>query len=245
MESLYIGCSGFSYSHWKNIFYPNELSKNKWLEYYAEHFNTLELNVTFYRLPSENTFLKWYNNTPKNFIFSVKGSRFITHIKKLSNCEKATENFFNNVLLLKDKLGAILWQFPPTFEYDINTLEVFIKNINKYNVKNCFEFRNSSWICNETIELCKFYNISLCLADWPDFLKNTPLTANYIYMRRHGKSGSYASCYTKNELMEDANFIKAHYINKEAIFIYFNNDFNAYAPKNALQLKNLIETNNQ
>jgi uncharacterized protein YecE (DUF72 family) len=150
----------------------------------------------------------------------------------------------NGALLLKEKLGAILWQFPPSFKCSIKTLELFIKNINNYNVKNCFEFRNNTWICDEIIDLCKSYNIALCIADWPEFLKNVPLTADFIYIRRHGKSGSYASCYTENELMEDANFIKTNYINKEAIFIYFNNDFNAYAPKNALTLKSLLETNN-
>jgi uncharacterized protein YecE (DUF72 family) len=144
----------------------------------------------------------------------------------------------NGALLLKEKLGAILWQFPPSFKCSIKTLELFIKNINNYNVKNCFEFRNNTWICDEIIDLCKSYNIALCIADWPEFLKNVPLTADFIYIRRHGKSGSYASCYTEDALREDANFIKTHLIDKNYIFIYFNNDFNAYAPKNASTLKN-------
>jgi uncharacterized protein YecE (DUF72 family) len=240
VADVMIGCSGFIYDHWRGSFYPTGLSKNYWLEYYCRHFNTVELNVTFYRLPARETFSKWYRTTPEGFSFSLKGSRFITHVKKLKDCAEPIEVFFSRASLLKEKLGAILWQFPPTFSIDIDRLKEFLTVLKQYSMKNTFEFRNKTWINKKIIDLLEQENAAFCLADYPDFLNKLPLTADFVYIRRHGKDGSYATSYSKEVLKKDAKKIKSYVRQKKDIFIYFNNDAYGYAPKNAAELKTLV-----
>jgi uncharacterized protein YecE (DUF72 family) len=236
MSDLRIGCSGFLYDHWRGNFYPEDLSKNHWLEYYSRHFSTVELNVTFHRLPERETVAKWYLTTPKDFVFSLKGSRFVTHVKKLKDCSEPIEAFFSRASVLKEKLGVILWQFPPTFNLDIDRFKEFLETIKPYNIKYAFEFRNKTWINKKIYSLLEKQNAALCVADYPDYLNNLPVTADFIYIRRHGKEGNYASSYSTESLKEDAKFIKASSKTKKDLFIYFNNDAFGYAPKNAEEL---------
>jgi uncharacterized protein YecE (DUF72 family) len=239
LADLRIGCSGFLYDHWRKNFYPEDLSKNYWLEYYSKHFSTVELNVTFYKLPDRETFSKWYLSTTEGFVFSLKGSRFITHIKKLKDCAEPVEAFFSRALLLKEKLGVILWQFPPSLTLDLERLEDFIELLEPYEMKNTFEFRNKTWINKKVVDLLKKKNVALCMADWPDFLDKLPLTANFVYIRRHGQEGSYATEYSKELLNKDAKRIKVYLRQKKDVFIYFNNDAFGYAPKNVSELVTL------
>jgi uncharacterized protein YecE (DUF72 family) len=239
LADLRIGCSGFLYDHWRKNFYPEDLSKNYWLEYYSKHISTVELNVTFYKLPDRETFSKWYLSTPEGFVFSLKGSRFITHIKKVKDCAEPVEAFFSRALLLKEKLGVILWQFPPSLALDLERLKDFIELLEPYEMKNTFEFRNKTWINKKVVDLLKKKNVALCMADWPDFLDKLPLTANFVYIRRHGQEGSYATEYSKELLNKDAKRIKAYLKQKKDVFIYFNNDAFGYAPKNVSELVTL------
>jgi uncharacterized protein YecE (DUF72 family) len=239
LADLRIGCSGFLYDHWRKNFYPEDLSKNYWLEYYSKHISTVELNVTFYKLPDRETFSKWYLSTPEGFVFSLKGSRFITHIKKVKDCAEPVEAFFSRALLLKEKLGVILWQFPPSLTLDLERLKDFIELLEPYEMKNTFEFRNKTWINKKVVDLLKKKNVALCMADWPDFLDKLPLTANFVYIRRHGQEGSYATEYSKELLNKDAKRIKAYLKQKKDVFIYFNNDAFGYAPKNVSELVTL------
>lgn len=241
MADLRIGCSGFLYDHWRKNFYPEELPKNYWLDFYSKHFLTVELNVTFYKLPDRETFSKWYSSTPDDFIFSLKGSRFITHVKKLKDCEEPVEAFFSRATLLKEKLGVILWQFPPTVTLDFERLKTFLELLGSYEMKNTFEFRNKTWINKKVINLLKKNNVALCMADYPDFLNKLPITADFVYIRRHGKDGSYATCYSLDSLKEDAKTIKSYLKQKKDTFIYFNNDASGYAPKNAIELISLLD----
>jgi len=236
MADVRIGCSGFLYDHWRGTFYPEDLSKNQWLEYYCKHFPTVELNVTFYRLPERETFAKWYLSTPDEFVFSLKGSRFITHVKKLKDCSEPIEAFFSRASVLKEKLGIILWQFPPTFNLDIERFKEFLAALEPYHVRNTFEFRNKTWINKKVFNLLEKENAAICVADHPDFLQNLPETADFVYIRRHGKEGSYATSYSTESLKEDVKFIKALLKKKKDIFFYFNNDAFGYAPKNAAEL---------
>jgi uncharacterized protein YecE (DUF72 family) len=240
VTDLSIGCSGFLYDHWKKNFYPEGLSKNYWLEYYSRRFSTIELNVTFYRLPERETFAKWYLSTPKSFVFSLKGSRFITHIKKLKDCAEPIEAFFSRALLLKEKLGAILWQFPPTFNLDMERFKEFLETLRPYCMRNTFEFRNKAWINKKIISLLEKEKAAFCMADYPEFLNKLPLTTDFVYIRRHGKDGSYATLYNTEQLKADAKKIKAFQKQKKDVFIYFNNDAFGYAPANALELINLL-----
>jgi len=239
LADLRIGCSGFLYDHWRKNFYPEDLSKNYWLEYYSKHFSTVELNVTFYKLPDRETFSKWYLSTPEGFVFSLKGSRFITHIKKIKDCAEPVEAFFSRALLLKEKLGVILWQFPPSLTLDLERLKDFLELLEPYEMKNTFEFRNKTWINKKVVDLLKKKNVAFCMADWPDFLDKLPLTANFVYIRRHGQEGSYATEYSKELLNKDAKRIKAYLRQKKDVFIYFNNDAFGYAPKNVSELVTL------
>jgi len=240
LTDLRIGCSGFLYDHWRKNFYPDDLSKSYWLEYYSKNFSSVELNVTFYKLPDRETFSKWYSSTPEDFVFSLKGSRFITHVKKLKDCAEPVEAFFSRATLLKEKLGIILWQFPPTFTIDLGRLTEFLEILKPYGIRNTFEFRNQAWINKKVFDLLKKEKAALCMADWPDFLDKLPLTADFVYIRRHGE-GNYATSYSMESLKKDAKRIKAYLRQKKDVFIYFNNDAFGYAPRNALELASLIE----
>ena len=169
-KNIFIGTSGYNYWHWwDGVFYPADLPQSKWLEYYAKYFDTVELNVTFYRLPQKKTFENWYKRTAKNFLFVAKGSRFITHIKKLKDCAEPLKIFFENVSALKEKLGAVLWQLPPGLKANKEKLSEFCRLLKKTMPKivQAFEFRNESWFNNEIYEILRKYNFPLCIAHSP------------------------------------------------------------------------------
>ena len=240
-SEILIGCSGFNYEGWKGNFYPSGLIQKKWLEYYCTVFNTVELNVTFYRLPLPGTFDKWSAETPDDFAFSLKGSRFITHIKRLLEPKEPLELFFERTMRLKEKLKTVLWQFSPGFKIDLERLERFVMLLGNYPVRNTLEFRHKSWLTDDVIKLCKGYKVGLCMADWPEFIDDLPVTSDFVYMRRHGIGGDYASCYSEAELKKDAHRIKGFAKKGYDVFIYFNNDAHGHAPRNARELKGMLK----
>jgi len=240
MPEVYIGCSGFSYYGWRKRFYTEGLLQKEWLNYYSSVFSTVELNVTFYRLPSKTTFKRYFSQTPPNFSFALKGSRLITHLKRLADPEEPIRAFFESALILEDKLKVVLWQFPPGFKVDTERFINFLKLLSPYKKRYAFEFRNKSWINDEIVEILRQFNAAFCMADWPDFIDDLSLTSDFVYIRRHGHEGNYATCYTFNEISKDAERIKMYLQNGKDVFIFFNNDAYAYAPKNALQLISLL-----
>ncbi|HEY5522720.1 MAG TPA: DUF72 domain-containing protein [Desulfuromonadaceae bacterium] len=240
MPELFIGCSGFSYPHWRGSFYPDMLPQKRWFDYYCTAFASVELNVTFYRLLKPETFAHWRLESPESFTFSAKGSRFITHVKRLSDPERPLARFFEGVLLLGEKLRVILWQFPPTFACTIPRLQRFLKLLARYPVRNALEFRHDSWCCAEVVSLCREYRVALCMADWPDFIAELPPTADFVYFRRHGRGGSYAGCYSHDELLVDEGRIRNYLEEGSDVYIYFNNDAEAYAPVNARELAQIL-----
>ncbi|MGD0884414.1 MAG: DUF72 domain-containing protein [Thermodesulfovibrionales bacterium] len=241
MPTLHAGCSGFLYDHWKGIFYRADLPKKRWLEHYARTFSTVELNVTFYRLPDKETFNRWYDETPPGFVFSVKGSRFITHVKKLKASAEPLDVFFSRVLSLKEKLGVILWQLPPRLKADPLRLADFLELLKPYGARNTFEFRDKSWISKKVFSVVEKGNASLCMADWPEFLNDLPTSADIIYMRRHGEGGGHATCYSPEQLRADAARIRKYIKQGKDVFVYFNNDAFGYAPQNAQELIALVK----
>jgi uncharacterized protein YecE (DUF72 family) len=241
MPKYRIGCSGFLYDSWRGTFYPEILNQKRWLSFYVEKFDTVELNVTFYRLLKKEAFERWYKETPANFSFSLKGSRFITHTKKLKEIELPLLTFFNTTTPLMEKLEVVLWQLPPNFKANIKNLEDFIESIKLYPVRHVFEFRHKSWISSKILKLLSSANIAVCMADWPDFINEVPLTADFVYIRRHGDFGTYATNYTPEKLKEDAKRIKDYLKLGKDVYLYFNNDALGYAPKNALELKAILE----
>ncbi|MCM8797842.1 MAG: DUF72 domain-containing protein [Candidatus Omnitrophica bacterium] len=238
---IFIGTSGYSYPHWgEGVFYPQGLRENKWLEYYAKFFNTVELNVTFYRLPQKSAFKSWYKRVPEDFSFVVKGSRYITHVKKLKDIGDALVRLFGLLEELKEKLGVVLWQFPPGMKMDIEKLEKFCVQISRYKIRQVFEFRHSSWFNEGIYGILKKYNFSLCLAHSPYWPLVEVITSDFVYLRFHGGESLYGSNYAEKELQSWADKAKI-WLNKGIDFYaYFNNDAYGYAVKNALRLKKLL-----
>lgn len=263
LAKCYVGTSGYSYGHWIGVLYPPELSQRKWLEHYSQFFNTVELNVTFYRLPTPSTFKSWSKRTPEGFWFALKGSRFITHIKKLGDCEEPLELFLQRVEELGEKAKVILWQLPPRFKVDLEKLEKFCtllsSNQKARRYFHAFEFREKTWFCKDVYSILRKHNFSLTLADWPFILQvggkpqevgiikyrapkiEVEETANFIYLRRHGAVALYSSNYSEEELQRDALYIKEWLKGGKDVYIYFNNDAYGNAVRNALYLKKLLE----
>jgi len=237
---VYIGTSGYSYDHWQKIFYPKSLPKDKWLEYYAKFFKTVELNVTFYHLPKESTFKNWREKVPENFIFICKGSRYITHVKKLKDVKQPVILFFKRAKVLQKKLGAILWQLPPNWNVNIKRLEEFLKICSKHKIRQAFEFRNKTWFCPEVYELLEKYGMALVVADSPQFPSAEKVTADFVYLRFHGSQMLYSSNYSQKELKFWAGKIKNWLGSGLNVYAYFNNDSQAFAAKNAQTLKTLL-----
>lgn len=241
MPNYRIGCSGFLYDSWRGAFYPEELPHKKWLSFYMGKYDTVELNVTFYRLLKKEAFERWYKETPPSFRFSLKGSRFITHVKKLKDVELPLSTFFNATAPLLEKLEVILWQLPPNLRLNMKNLEDFVENLKPYPVRHVFEFRHKSWLVKKVFNLMSAANIGICVADWPEFINDLSPTADFVYIRRHGEGGSYATNYTTEQLKNDAKKIKEYMKLGKDVYLYFNNDAFAYAPKNALELISILK----
>lgn len=236
---IYIGTSGWSYEHWEKVFYPEGLANKEHLHFYSHYFSIVEINSTFYHLPSEETIKNWAKQTPSHFIFALKASRFITHQKRLIDFKESTTLFFQRIKPLKSKLGPILFQLPPSFKLNYNRLEEFIQFLPK-NMRYCFEFRNPSWYTEEVYDLLKKHNIALCFGDLDGILTPLKVTADFIYLRLHGPKKAYSGSYQKPDLKKWAKkFIEWSQQNK-TIYCFFNNDEAAYAVFNALQLKELL-----
>jgi len=236
----YIGTSGWHYEHWRNRFYPEQLTKAKWLEFYATHFATVELNNSFYHLPSETAFANWRDSSPANFIFAVKVSRFITHIKRLKNTEEALDKFITRAKILDQKLGPLLYQLPPNMHRNDDLLESFLSTLPQ-GMKHVFEFRHQSWLEEKVFDILHKYNMGLCVFDMPSISCPLVATADFAYVRFHGSTGLYFSCYSDEELADWAKRLADLASNLKALYIYFNNDAEAFAVRNALTLGNYLQ----
>ncbi len=233
---FYVGTSGWHYDHWRGNFYPQDLAKTGWLEHYAAKFNTVELNNSFYRLPSEKAFTAWREATPANFLFSVKVSRFITHVKRLREAGEAEERFITRARLLGDKLGPLLYQLPPGMRRDDERLESFLSILTP-GMKHVFEFRHESWFDDAVFKLLRKYGAGFCFFDMPGVSCPFVVTAEFAYIRFHGRTGLYSRNYPDDELSAWADRIKGLSKNVEAWYVYFNNDAGGYAVKNAVTLR--------
>lgn len=233
-----IGTSGWYYEHWKGRFYPADLPKAKWLEYYAQQFDTVEINNTFYHLPKEQTLQRWHKIAPKDFLYTVKANRYITHIKRLNDVTEPLERFFERVNLLKNRLGPILYQLPPSLHKNLDLLEAFIKLLPKRKTA-VFEFRHKSWYEDDTYKLLNKSGVGFCIHDMPGKEAPRIVTGDFIYVRFHGTSSRYTGSYPKAQLQSWADWLKDQAKNVQAIYVYFNNDAQGHATKNAKQLREL------
>ena len=240
MVARYIaGTSGWHYDDWKGRFYPKGLPKYKWLEFYSQHFTTVELNNTFYRLPTEKAFRNWYDSTPPDFVFAVKISRLITHIKRLKDTREALKNFMSRAALLKYKLGPVLYQLPPSLHRDDAKLEGFLSGL-PTEIKHVIEFRHESWLTDEVYDILRRYHVGICVFDMPDLSCPLLATVDFAYIRFHGKDSLYSSSYSDEELADWAERIKKLAQNLDMVYIYFNNDIQGFALKNAETMMELL-----
>ncbi|OHB56712.1 MAG: hypothetical protein A2Y12_12690 [Planctomycetes bacterium GWF2_42_9] len=237
-RDIRIGTSGWYYNHWYSRFYPEDLAKTKWFKFYAENFNTVEINSSYYHFPTDAGVKKWYKSSPDNFIYAVKANRYITHMKKLKDVEKQTNDFLATVSQLKEKLGPILFQLPPSLKKDFGLLKEFLPLLKKQK-KIVFEFRNKSWHSEDCFTLLDDNNITFCIYDMGDYQTPRVVTGDMIYIRFHGTSGKYAGTYPDEMLKEWAGWIKNNSKKVKSCYAYFNNDSNAYAVYNAKTLINL------
>jgi uncharacterized protein YecE (DUF72 family) len=235
----YIGTSGWHYDHWRGRFYPEGLPKSRWLQHYAQSFSTVELNNSFYNLPSEKAFEKWRDSSPDGFAYAVKVSRFITHMKKLRNVDEPLANFLERVRILGDKLGPLLYQLPPNLHRKDELLDSFLSAL-PGNLIHVLELRHSSWLCQDVFAILRRYNVGLCVFDMPDLTTPLEATADFAYIRFHGSAALYGSCYSDEELTDWANRIAELSQGLDAVYVYFNNDAEAFAVENALTLRDKL-----
>jgi uncharacterized protein YecE (DUF72 family) len=239
-----IGTSGYNYPHWWNgVFYPPDLPQRKWLEFYATHLRAVELNVSFYRLPRKEVFESWYKRTPKGFSFAVKGSRFITHLKRLKDCREPLSLLLDHASPLREKLGVMLWQLPPRFKFQKERLEEFCVLLSTLprakTLRHAFEFRDPSWLGQEALRTLEEFKFALCIAHGSGLPFVEAVTADFVYLRLHGGQVLYGANYSDKELEQWAQKIRGWAQKKLTVFVYFNNDAYGFAVKNAMALERL------
>lgn len=241
MDKFHIGCSGFHYKHWRGTFYPEKLAQKFWFDYYCQHFDTLELNVTFYRFPQLSVLQKWYDTSPAHFKFAVKAPRVITHFKKFNETERMLHDFYSTVEEgLKDKCGCCLFQLPPNYNFTEEKLEKIINSLDPA-MPNVLEFRHESWWQEKVFQELNAKKISFCGMSHPSLPKDIIHNTSLFYYRFHGEQQLYSSNYTDEQLTDFSNEIKGLKGLKRA-YVFFNNDVNSYAVYNAKKLKELLSS---
>jgi uncharacterized protein YecE (DUF72 family) len=235
-----VGCSGWNYGHWgAGVFYPRGLPQRDWLEHYAGQFDTVELNTTFYRLPKADVVARWIAATPARFVFAVKISRYITHIKRLKDVATHLPLLYERIdpLLRSPKLGPLLWQLPPTFRYDPDVLRGALARLDD-GLRHAFEFRHPTWFRAETYALLREHRTALVIGDRPSVnaFQTHELTADHTLVRFHGGTRGRNGNYSHSELDEWAERLYG-WSQEVDVFAYFNNDWEGYAIENALYLK--------
>lgn len=240
---IHIGTSGWSYRHWKGPFYPDRLSARRFLEHYAGIFRSVEINNSFYRLPEETTFAKWREAVPRGFVFALKASRFITHMKRLKGVEDALHRFLERADALEDALGPVLFQTPPRLERDDALLEDFL-GILPSGYTFAFEFRNPSWFDSRVYETLDKGGAAFCIFDLNGRLSPVEVTGRTAYIRLHGPNGAYRGRYGPEALAEWADRIVSWAWRGMATYCFFDNtdDPEAYAPQDAQILQDMVKS---
>lgn len=241
---IHIGTSGWSYKHWKNCFYPEELRTTEWLSYYAKSFSITEINTSFYHLPKDTTVLGWSEKVPKRFKFCPKISRYITHIKRLKDPEQTLEKFFTVFDLMKDRLGPVLIQLPPTLQFNYDVAEHFYTELQHYKGYSfVMEVRHETWLSEDSLTLMSKFKIGFVISQSGDkFPYSEMVTAKNIYVRFHGPNELYASSYSDEQLVYFAEKFKTWMNKGHVIWAFFNNDIHGYAYVNAKRLEELMKT---
>jgi len=239
-----IGCSGWNYASWRGTFYPRDVPQRRWLEYYAERFDTVEVNNTFYRLPEESVFLQWRSRIPANFLMAVKASRFLTHMKRLRDPEEPLDRLFSRASGLGPHLGPVLYQLPARFTIDLVRLDAFLKavphSLGSHRILHVMEFRDPSWYVPETFDVLRKRRVALCLHDKAGSTLDGPFEDPFVYVRFHGTSGHYQGSYPEAALDRWAHRLAEQVRAGRRVFAYFNNDPGAAAVENARTLADTL-----
>lgn len=243
MSELRVGTSGWQYEHWRGRFYPRGLPKASWLGFYADHFDTVELNSPFYRQPERATFERWRRSVADGFVYAVKLNRFLTHIKRLNVPRESTARAYDTMSGLGHKLGPVLVQLPPRFRFDRDRVEAYFRSVSRRRRRHVIEPRDRTWFTEEALEVLRKLHVALCLVDADGQpTASDPLravTADLVYVRFHGRAERYGTDYTDDLLREWVELIRAWRRRGLDVFAYFNNDAHAHAPRNALRLLEL------
>jgi uncharacterized protein YecE (DUF72 family) len=238
-QRIRVGCSGWVYKHWRGLFYPEGLPQKRWFERYAEEFDTVELNNSFYRLPKPETFDKWRKQAPPGFCYAVKANRYLTQAKKLKDCEEPLERMMAAVRHLGDRLGPMLYQLPPGMKINLERLESFL-NILSPDVTSVFEFRNKDWYVPETYALLGRYGASFCVHDMPASQTDRIAVGPIAYVRFHGGEGKYWGRYSDEALLSWTDWIVDQVRQGHSVWCYFNNDIHGHAIEDARALKSMV-----
>jgi uncharacterized protein YecE (DUF72 family) len=239
--SIHIGTSGWHYPHWKGPFYPEDLRTEEFLQFYLTRFHTVKINNSFYQLPQETIMAKWRDTVPRDFIFALKGSRFITHMKKLKDPESSLAPLLDRVETLAEKLGAILFQLPPRWRFNAPRLEAFLQALPAPH-RYALEFRDQSWINPRALEALAGKGVAFCIYDFAGYQSPREVTANFVYIRLHGPGGPYQGQYSVKTLAGWAGAVSTWSSQGKEIFCYFDNDEAGYAAQDALRLQEMLTT---
>lgn len=239
METIRIGCSGWTYKHWRERFYPPKLPAKRWFEFYAGTFDTVEINNSFYRLPPPETFRKWRDQAPDGFRYAVKANRFITQAKKLKDCAEPLQRMLAPTRELGDALGPILYQLPPKFRIDLARLDGFLSLLPK-DLTHVFEFREPSWLTEDTFALLERHGASFCVHDMPGSATPRVATGKAAYLRLHGNGGKYWGRYSDEQLLGWSDWLIEQARAGRAAWAFFNNDIDAHAIHDAQTLNAMV-----
>jgi uncharacterized protein YecE (DUF72 family) len=247
-RELRIGCSGWQYKHWRGNFYPPELAQSRWFAHYALTFDTVEINNSFYRLPEPETFAKWREQAPPHFLYAVKASRYLTHMKKLKDPEEPIARFFEHARPLADRLGPVLYQLPPNFGLNLERLEDFLEALTRVDVAtglergpyHAIEFRDPSWYDERVYDLLRRHGVALCLHDMEGSATGKLVVGPFIYVRFHHGTAKYGGRYPDERLAEWAGWLAARHVQGLDVFAYFNNDTGGHAPRDAVRLRAML-----
>ncbi len=243
MLVIRIGCSGWNYASWRESFYPKGLAASRWLEHYASVFDTVEVNTTFYRLARRDAVARWAQQTPPGFCCAIKSSRYLTHMKRLTDLDRGVQRLYEPLEPLAEagRFGPMLWQLPPNFRRDDARLAAALERLPAG--RHTFEFRHPSWFCDEVYELLRWHGVALTIGDRPEVadFQSREITADFTYVRfHHGHRGRRGN-YSQAELREWARQV-ADWGRSIDVYAYFNNDWEVFAPRNALSLRRMVAT---
>jgi uncharacterized protein YecE (DUF72 family) len=238
-QQIRIGCSGWQYRHWKANFYPAGLPVARWFAHYALQFDTVEINNSFYRLPPPETFARWREQAPPHFLYAVKASRFLTHMKKLRDPEDPLSRFFESARELRRHLGPVLYQLPPGWKLDLERFDTFLRALPE-RYRHAVEFRETSWYDDRVYALMKKHKVALCLHDMQGSASGRVVVGPFVYVRFHHGTAKYGGRYADERLDEWADWLVERIAGGLDVFAYFNNDTGGHAPRDAVRLRDRI-----